>query len=584
MALYDEMSDNEIYDSESDERESNESESDERESNESENEDEELRYESMVEIARSRHDDNKGRMKYTVLSLNDIGERLHNATKSVSTVLAVSEAEAAILLRHFDWNSINANDQWFADEEKVRNAVGLLLQPDDKHETKEEKMEELTTCPICFYDFKIRDMKSLKYCDHLFCQDCWRTFIHTSINHDGAGCLNLRCPHQGPHQGPRCRGIVSEDMVFSLGLSEEDTKKYRSYLVRSYVEQNSMVKWCPAPDCPYCVEVDSANSNVTHEEVVCNCSHKFCWNCLEESHRPIGCDTVKKWIDQINNGDSLNAYWIFCNSKPCPKCGRPIEKNQGCMHMTCASPCGFQFCWLCLGDWFKHNSCNQYSPDQVATTSGRIDAGNQSRNSASVHSRKMFAAKTSSSDRLVFYMQRWKANEKSEEKALSDLQAVQEVEIKRLNECQQTRMSRSGLGKFKCVVDAWLQIAECRHMLKWTYAYGYYLTPASSNHDQEADIVRKKQILFEFLQGEAESSLERLHHCVEQELQDHIEITLKDDADTMTGKKALRDFDDFCIRLEKLTKSTGQYFENLIQGFENNLSEVSRIYAPAGCA
>ena len=67
MALYDEMSDNEIYDSESDERESNER----------ENEDEELRYESMVEIARSRHDDNKGRMKYTVLSLNDIGERLH---------------------------------------------------------------------------------------------------------------------------------------------------------------------------------------------------------------------------------------------------------------------------------------------------------------------------------------------------------------------------------------------------------------------------------------------------------------------------------------------------------------------------
>jgi len=103
-------------------------------------------------------------------------------------------------------------------------------------------------------------------------------------------------------------------------------------------------------------------------------------------------------------------------------------------------------------------------------------------------------------------MQRWKANEKSEEKALFDLQAVREVEIKRLNECKQTRMSRSSLEKFKCVVDAWLQIA-------W-----------------------------------------------------------------------LRDFDDFCIRLEMLTKSTNQYFENLIQGFQNNLSEVSRINAPAGCA
>eukprot|EP00253_Pinus_taeda_P031580 PITA_31580 len=373
-------------------------------------------------------------------------------------------------------------------------------------------------------------MKSLKYCDHLFCQDCWRTFVHTSINHDGAGFLNLRCP--------RCRAIVSEDMVFSLGLSEEDLSKYRTYLVRSYVEQNSRLKWCPAPDCAYCVEVDSAYSKVTHKDVVYNCSHKFCWNRLEESHRPIGCDTVKKWIDQINNGDSQNTYWIFCNSKPCPKCGRPIEKNQGCMHMTCRSPCEFQFCWLCLGDWFKHGPCN---------------AENQSRNSASVDSWKRFAAKTSSSDRLVFYIERWKANEKSEEKALSDLQAVREI-------------------------------VECRHMLKWTYAYGYYLTPTSSDDDQEADIVRKKQKLFEFLQGEAESSLERLHHCVEQELKDHIESARKADANSLTGKKALRDFDHFCSRLEKLTKMTGQYFENLIQGFENNLSEVNRINAPAGCA
>jgi len=117
MELYD---DNEIYDNKSNEME-----------NEGVDEYEELRYESMVEIAHSRHDDNKIRMKYMVLSLNDIHERQHNATKSVSTLLVISKAEAATLLRHFDWNSINANKQWFASEEKVRNGVVLLLQPDD---------------------------------------------------------------------------------------------------------------------------------------------------------------------------------------------------------------------------------------------------------------------------------------------------------------------------------------------------------------------------------------------------------------------------------------------------------------------
>jgi len=41
------------------------------------------------------------------------------------------------------------------------------------------------------------------------------------------------------------------------------------------------------------------------------------------------------------------------NTKPCPKCGVQIEKNQGCNNMNC-SKCKFSYCWLCLGAWSKH--------------------------------------------------------------------------------------------------------------------------------------------------------------------------------------------------------------------------------------
>ena len=96
------------------------------------------------------------------------------------------------------------------------------------------------------------------------------------------------------------------------------------------------------------------------------------------------------------------------------------------------------------------------------------------------------------------------------------------------------------------------------------FAQSYYLTPVSS-----ADhILQKKQNLFEFLQGEAESSLERLHHCAERELQHHIDSALQADAHTDTGKRAFNDFDRFCVRLEQLTQSTRYYFENLIQAVE----------------
>ncbi len=87
-------------------------------------------------------------------------------------------------------------------------------------------------------------------------------------------------------------------------------------------------------------------------DVVCSCGAAFCFNCKEEAHRPVLCETVRKWITK-NSAESENLNWILANTKPCPKCHRPIEKNQGCMHMTC-SQCSFEFCWLCQSDWKEH--------------------------------------------------------------------------------------------------------------------------------------------------------------------------------------------------------------------------------------
>jgi ariadne-1 len=56
----------------------------------------------------------------------------------------------------------------------------------------------------------------------------------------------------------------------------------------------------------------------------------------------------------------------MANTKDCPRCSKPIEKNQGCNHMSCRL-CKHEFCWLCLGNWSEHGSatggyyqCNKY--------------------------------------------------------------------------------------------------------------------------------------------------------------------------------------------------------------------------------
>ena len=51
----------------------------------------------------------------------------------------------------------------------------------------------------------------------------------------------------------------------------------------------------------------------------------------------VDCKTVNQWLRK-NSAESENANWILANTKPCPKCKRPIEKNQGCMHMAAITP------------------------------------------------------------------------------------------------------------------------------------------------------------------------------------------------------------------------------------------------------
>jgi len=65
--------------------------------------------------------------------------------------------------------------------------------------------------------------------------------------------------------------------------------------------------------------------------------------------------------------------------------------------------------------------------------------------------------------------------------------------------------------------------------------------------DNDTDRLKRKQNFFEFLQGEAENSLERLHQCAEHELQQQMKRVRKAEAEIETNHiySTLRDFDYF---------------------------------------
>lgn len=449
---------------------------------------------------------------YTILTEETIKQLLQNDVSEVSTVLSVSRGIACSLLLHKSWNVSSILEHWFTDEEGLREAIGI------SRKQIPPKVENL--CKICFENFHVETMLSAG-CGHLFCSGCWKAYLAVSVN-SGPGCLTLPCPQP---EKPNCKAFADLDMVESLA-TDDDKQTYYRYLYRSYVELSSNRKWCPAPGCDLAVEFDDVGDGES-SEVRCDCSYKFCGNCGEESHRPVACTTVAKWMEK-NSSEADNTAWFMAFTKPCPKCKNKIEKNHGCNHMTCRKPCGYEFCWLCLGVWVSYSHrCNKFDLEMAAAEESSLE-----------DSRKELK-------RYSHYFERWLSNQRSRNIALADLARVRAYHIPRLY--QQTK--DVGLD-LEFVVEAWDQIVECRRVLRWSYAYGYY-------------VEKGKKTFFECLQGEAEAALERLHHCAEKEMKKYVK-----------AEAALDDFGEFCRKLKTLTCVTKNYFENLVGAFENGLCEV----------
>ncbi len=77
-------------------------------------------------------------------------------------------------------------------------------------------------------------------------------------------------------------------------------------------------------------------------------------------------------IAQSLSEDELAAAdWKAKNTKQCPKCVSPIEKNGGCDKMQCLK-CHHEFCFSCLapfepirknGNHYHRDTCRHYRPE-----------------------------------------------------------------------------------------------------------------------------------------------------------------------------------------------------------------------------
>jgi len=465
---------------------------------------------------------------YTIMSRTELVDRQLRCVTDASELLEVAHEESFLLLRAHGWDLARLQEAWFSDEERVRDRCGLCKVPGGGQQpasASSAKVEEPSLCPICM---TMVDRQESMDCGHSFCADCWQMYLNSQVD-DGKASVQARCPQH------KCGRIVPQTF-FRRFCDDARRSKYEEWCVRSYVDDNPAVKWCSNPvGCPNACEYHGADAF----DINCHCTFTWCWDCGEEAHRPADCGTVTRW-NVKNSAESENISWIMANTKNCPKCRKPIEKNQGCNHMTCARAggCGHEFCWLCLGDWATHGSttggyyhCNVYDKQ---VKDGQHAEEEQTR----------MAAKHEL-DKYRFFFERFMDHDRGMKLTVRE---GQDVENK-----VQTLHDKHGFEiiELQFLLDALKQVRACRRVLKWTYVYGYYLEDAG---------VEKN--LFEHLQKNLEEKTDRLHEMIEKDLDGIFHDT--DQENLESNGEAHQKFMEFRSHVTNFTSVTQKFRERIL--------------------
>ncbi|BEI86918.1 hypothetical protein CcaverHIS002_0702640 [Cutaneotrichosporon cavernicola] len=434
---------------------------------------------------------------YKVLSPKELTEMQNIQVKKVQTLLEVPASSAAILLRHYAWNSEKLQEEFWSDPAGSFAAAGLSPPSSPSTSTAslpmsspfksrnpfrpKNKKAAPFDCPICCNDYPTEEFDTQTYslgCNHRFCRACWKEYLTGKIKTEGESA-RVQCMESG------CNRVVVQEAVEEL-VEPDVAVRYRDLLQAAYVQDSPSLRWCPHPGCQYAIECSQAPPRMLNQivpTVTCTCGHDLCFGCgYPADHRPVLCKIVKAWEKKCAD-DSETANWLNANTKECPKCQSTIEKNGGCNHMTCKK-CRGEFCWVCMGPWSEHGTswyqCNRF--DEKSGSDAR-DAQAKSR---------------ASLERYLHFFNRFANHDQS---AKLDADFYKNTEKKM--EIMQNNGNLSWI-EVQFAKEAVKTVVRSRILLKWSYGMAYYLVRNNMTElfeDNQRDLERAVETLSGLLES-----------------------------------------------------------------------------------
>lgn len=199
--------------------------------------------------------------------------------------------------------------------------------------------------------------------------------------------------------------------------------------------------------------------------------------------------------------------------------------------MTCRKEvggCGYEFCWICCGDWKSHNNnynCNKYN-EKVEKTKANIK---------------------NELDKYVFNFNRYINHRNSRDICIKNRELIKN----RINELFEIHSIPFIENQF--LEDGLNIVEKGRRVLMYTYVFGFYLISSS-----------KHKLLFEHNQQLLERNCDYLHEMLEDE-------TLKKIMEEKDFDLFNKKYTEFKSLITNYSSVTNKYIDNLINDIETKM-------------
>ncbi|CAK9134218.1 unnamed protein product [Ilex paraguariensis] len=202
-------------------------------------------------------------------------------------------------------------------------------------------------CEICAETKVSDDMFKIEKCSHSFCTDCIRKHVVCKIQDN---IVTVPCP------GLDCKSVLELDSCRSM-IPNEVLARWDELLCESLILVAQKF-YCPFKDCSALLVNDT--DGMIRESECPICRRLFCAQCSVPWHSGIGCEEFQRLNEDERGREDLMVRELARdrNWMRCPCCKFYVEKNEGCLHMTCR--CKFQFCYACGSKWSDtHGGCQR---------------------------------------------------------------------------------------------------------------------------------------------------------------------------------------------------------------------------------